>query len=149
MKIKIFLLSDVPHLGPARSIVEVSEAYARNFLLPRKLAVLATADVLAADRRRQRKQAAAQQAQAAELSEVAARLGGATVQLTAKANDQGTLFAAVKSEAVLAAVRRQFGVRLDDVRVSPDHLKRLGEQPVVLLLPDGRRLAITVVISHG
>lgn len=149
MKMKLLLLSDVPHLGRARTIVEVTEAYARNFLLPKKLAVLATTDVLAAHRRRQEKSAAIKQVQAAERSAAAVRLSGATVRLTAKANDQGTLFAAVKSEAVLADVRRQFGLRLEGAHISPDHLKRLGRQSVTLRLPDGQELLMAVEISHG
>ncbi|MBI5466649.1 MAG: 50S ribosomal protein L9 [Candidatus Kerfeldbacteria bacterium] len=146
---KVQLLKPVPHLGRASEIVEVTEAYARNYLLPNKLAAIATPQVLAQAASAQARSQAEAERLKKQAQLVAERLQGMTIAVTGQANDQGRLFAAVKSAAVVEAIERQLNVTLHEAKVQPDHFKQLGVQSAKLLIPGTVPIAITVDLRHA
>jgi large subunit ribosomal protein L9 len=131
---KLILTADVPNLGAPGEIVEVKDGYGRNYLLPRKLAIVAT--------RGAEKQVAsitrAQKARAIKdlghAKEVAGQLGELTVTVKAKAaGDSGRLFGSVTTSDVVDAVRAAGGPPLDRRAVEiPTQIKTTGTHPVTV-----------------
>ncbi len=146
---RVLLVQRVAGLGRPGEFHEVSDAYARNFLLPRKLAQTATASVLAAHDQAQKHQAAAAAQQVAQWRALREQLESTKLPLTGKANQQGRLFAALKATDVVTAIHALTGVRPTGLRMTPEHLKDQGESSVVLHWPDSVDQTITVHISHG
>ena len=109
---KVILQQDVRGQGKKGQMIEVAEGYARNFLLPRKLAVPATADAMNTMRLQEKAKKAEEARQKAEAQALAERLKGAVVKLTAKAGANGKLFGAVTSKEVSDALQSQHGIEL-------------------------------------
>lgn len=130
---KVILLDDLPNLGEAGNLVSVKDGYARNYLLPRRLAELATKDALnrvglikrAAEAKRLRRRA--------EASDKFAALEGKSITLTFKAGTQSRLFGAVTSQLIADEVRKQLGVELERRHIALEEpIKHLGEYTVPL-----------------
>ena len=108
---KVILQQDVSGKGKRGQLVEVAEGYARNYLLPRKLAVLATADAVNTMQLRDKaKKAEDARLKAAEA--VSAKLKNSPVKVTARAGANGKLFGAVTSKEVSDALKEQHGIEL-------------------------------------
>lgn len=147
MSMNIIFLKDSPN-GPKRGTIQsVSDAYARNFLIPRGLAKPASAADVKNAAAAATKKIANEQAQSAAAAAARERLRGVTVRLTGDANPQGTLFAAVKSPTVIAALTGQYHCDLTDVRVMPDHFKTVGTHPAELIWPGQHKTPLTVIIE--
>lgn len=146
---KLQLLKNVRDLGRAGSLVEVGDAYARNFLLPKQLAALATQAIVTAHAAAAARQQRQQNQQSAEAAAAVQRLTGATVRLHGRANAQGTLFAAVKAETIRQELARQYGLHLPGLRCEPDHLKTIGAHQLTVILADQHRVTLTVIIDHA
>ena len=109
---KVILQQDVRGQGKKGQMIEVAEGYARNFLLPRKLAVPATADAMNTMRLQEKAKKAEEARQKAEAQAMAEKLKGVVVKLTAKAGANGKLFGAVTSKEVSEALQNQHGIEL-------------------------------------
>ena len=107
---KVILQQDVRGQGKKGQMIEVAEGYARNFLLPRKLAVPATADAMNTMRLQEKAKRAEEARQKAEAQAMAEKLKGVVVKLTAKAGANGKLFGAVTSKEVSDALQSQHGI---------------------------------------
>ena len=94
---KVILQQDVKGQGKKGQMIEASDGYARNFLLPRKLAVAATAENINTMKQQEKAKRAQEAAEKAEAEAVAARLKDITVRITAKAGNGGRLFGPVTS----------------------------------------------------
>ena len=109
---KLILLTDVDHLGKKGEQVDVSDGYARNFLLPRKKAIPATEGALEqAERLRAAREEAERKAKE-EATRVASQLTGARVVLAAQAGDEGKLYGSVGTADVVAGIAKFTGVEL-------------------------------------
>ena len=109
---KVILQQDVRGQGKKGQMIEVAEGYARNFLLPRKLAVPASADAMNTMRLQEKAKRAEEARQKAEAQAMAEKLKGVVVKLTAKAGANGKLFGAVTSKEVSDALQSQHGIEL-------------------------------------
>ena len=109
---KVILQQDVRGQGKKGQMVEVAEGYARNFLLPRKLAVPATADAMNTMKLQEKARKAEEARQKAEAEAVAEKLKGAVVKLTAKAGANGKLFGAITSKEISEGLLSQHGIEL-------------------------------------
>lgn len=130
---KVILLSDVKNLGRKGATVEVAEGYGRNFLIPRGLAVEATAGNLktAAVQEEHRKRKYAQEV--AEAKALAARLGELTVKIHAKTGDKGRLFGSVTGQDIAAGLQKQHGIKIDRRRIElKEPIKQLGTYTVTV-----------------
>jgi len=149
--VKIILTADVPNLGTPGDIVEVKDGYGRNYLLPRKLAILATRGAEKQVATIKRAQQARQIRDLGHAREVAGRLGELTVTIRAKAaGDSGRLFGSVTATGVAEAVRAAGGPALDKRAVEvPGHIKTVGTHRVTVRLhPEvTTELAVSVVAS--
>jgi large subunit ribosomal protein L9 len=133
--VKIVLRDDVANLGQKGDVVDVADGYARNFLVPRGLAIKAENGVVkqAEAMRRNRSARELRDREAAET--LAARFAGRTLSVPARAGEGGKLFGSITSGDIVAALQEQLGVELDRRRLGLDEpLKELGtvELPVRL-----------------
>ncbi len=130
---KVVLLQDVKKLGKKGDIMEVAEGYARNFLMPQKLAAQATKDTL--NQLQQQKSAAVdrQKRQLEEAKLLAAQLATIEVKVVAKAGEGGRLFGAITTKDVADAAKAQHGVELDRRKMEfADPVKNLGSANVLI-----------------
>ena len=131
---KVILLQDVKGKGKKGQMIEVSDGYARNFMLPRKVAIEATAD--AVNTMRMNDKAAAEKAarERAEAVEISKKLRAMTVVVTAKGGGAGRLFGAVTNAEIAAALEKQ-GVKLDKRKIVLDEtIKNVGTYTVTCKL---------------
>jgi large subunit ribosomal protein L9 len=144
---RVILRADIAEVGKRGDICDVSNGYARNFLLPRGLAIKATdgAVTQAGSMRRARDLRDAEDRSAAE--EVARALVARTITITAKAGPEGKLYGSVTAADVTAAVAAQAGVELDRKKLHlPEAIKLLGSHQVPVKLHSDVEFPITVEI---
>lgn len=149
MTIQVQLRRDIPELGRAGEVVSVTQAYARNFLLPRGAAIIATPKVLADVQRAAATRMADESKARAIQAAFTAKLAGQTIRLVGRASSAGKLFAAIKKDQLRAAISTHVGLALPlTVQLQPDQLKSLGDHPVTVRLGD-QAVTITFHIDHG
>ena len=122
---KVILTQDVRGQGKRGQMIEVSDGYARNFLLPRKLAQEATADNI--NTMRMNDKATQERKERAEALELRNRMKDMTVVVTAKGGGAGRLFGSVTNTEVSEALAKQAGVQLDKRKIVLDEpIKSVG-----------------------
>ena len=116
-------------------IEAVSDGYARNYLLPRKLAVLATPEAIAAVEKRGEKKKTELEKKKAEMQTLAEKLSTLEIVVAADAGEGGKLFGSVTSSDIAEAVKRSSGVELDRKKIELEEpLKVVGEYSVPVRL---------------
>ena len=124
---KVIFNTDVRGQGRKGEMKEVSDGYARNYLLPRKLASEATADALNALKLKEKAKAAQMAKEKALAEENAKRLSGVVVQISARAGQGGRLDGAVTSQEMADALREQHGIELEKNKiVQAEPIKQFG-----------------------
>ena len=129
---KVILQQDVKGQGKKGDLIEVSDGYARNFLLPRKLAAQATTENLTVMKQQEKaKQKKLEKEKAAAL-EIASKLEGVQVKITARAGGPGgKLFGSVTSKEISEALHDQHGVEIEKNRiVQEEPIKAFGPYEV-------------------
>ena len=145
---EVILRADVPELGRRGDIITVKAGYARNYLLPRKLAMEATpgnrkqvADMKAAGARREATEKTAAESLAAQLAEI-------TVELSAKAGESDQLFGSITAMDIAEALEAK-GFNIDKRKVQLEEpIKTLGEYPVPVRLHREVTGSVKVVVSR-
>ena len=117
---KVILQQDVRGQGKKGQLVEVSEGYARNFLLPRKLAVSATADNINTMKQQEKARKAQQAAEKAEAEALSKKLESLTVKVAAKAGEGGRLFGAVTAKEISECLAQQHGLNIAKTKLVLD-----------------------------
>lgn len=143
---KVILQQDVKGQGKKGQMIEVSEGYGRNFLLPRKLAIPATADAINTMNLKEKAKKAEEARQKAEAEAVAAKLKDCTVKLTAKAGNGGKLFGAVTTKEISEGLAKQYGLNIPKQKLVLDEpIKAFGGYQVKAKL--GFEITATVKVS--
>ena len=127
---KVILQQDVKGQGKKGQMIEVAEGYARNFLLPRKLAVLATADAMNTMKLQEKAKKAEEARLKAEAEAVADKLKNSVVKLAAKAGANGKLFGAVTNKEVSDGLQKQYGIELAKNKIVMEPIKSFGSYEV-------------------
>ena len=117
---KVILQQDVRGQGKKGQMIEVAEGYARNFLLPRKLAVPATADAVNTMKLKEKAKKAEDGRLKAEAEAIVEKLKNSPVKVTARAGANGKLFGAVTSKEVSDALQAQHGIELAKQKIVMD-----------------------------
>ena len=137
---KVILQQDVKGQGKKGQMVEVSEGYARNFLLPRKLAIAATADAINTMNLKEKARKAEEARQKAE------KLKECMVKLTAKAGNGGRLFGAVTTKEISEGLKAQFNIDIPKQKLVLDEpIKAFGSYQIKAKL--GFEVVGTVYVS--
>jgi large subunit ribosomal protein L9 len=142
---KVVLRDDVENVGRKGDLIEVTDGFARNYLVPRGLAMQATKGVVqqAEAMRRNREARDAREREAAQA--LADQLAGQRIELRARAGEGGRLFGSVTSADVVDAVRTQTGVALDRRKTQlTDPLKELGPVEIPVKLHTDVEVTLTV-----
>ena len=147
---KVILLQDVKGKGKKGQMLEVSDGYARNFMLPKKLAIEATPD--AVNTMRMNDKAAAEKAakERAEALEISKKLREMTLTVTAKGGGAGRLFGSVTNQEIADALKAKSGIALDKRKiVLSDPIKSVGTYTVTCKLGYEISAPLTVKIEEA
>ena len=143
---KVILQQDVKGQGKKGQLVEVSEGYARNFLLPRKLAIEATTDAINTLNLKEKARKAEEARQKAEAEAIAGKLKDCPVKLTAKAGNGGKLFGAVTTKEISDGLKKQYNIDIPKQKLVLDEpIKSFGTYQVKAKL--GFEISGTVTVS--
>ena len=145
---KVLLLQDVKGTGKKGEVVNVSDGYARNFLLPRKLADPADAQAINAaniqtSAAQHRKFTAGVKAR-----EQAKALDGQVVRVKARVGENGKMFGTVSGKEIAAALNEQKGIEIDRKKISVDPIRALGEYTAKLSLFEGVSASVKVIVEE-
>ncbi len=146
---KVVFLTDVRGQGKKNELKEVSDGYARNYLLPRKLAVEATADTLNAMKLKEKAKKAQLEKEKALAEENAKKLEAVVVKIPAKAGAGGKLFGSVTSKEISDALLKQHDMAIDKNKiVQAEPIKTFGTFAVKCKLGFEVSGTINVVVSE-
>ena len=123
---KVILLQDVKGKGKKGQMIEVSDGYARNYMLPRKLAPEATPDAVNTMRMNDKATQERQAKERAEAMEISKKMKDMTVVVMAKGGGAGKLFGSVTNAEIAEALEKQEGIALDKRKVVIDPIKTTG-----------------------
>ena len=124
---KVILTQDVRGKGKKVQMIEAAEGYARNFLLPKGMAVLATADAVNTMNLQAKAKAKADAEAKAAALEIAEKLKSCQVKIAAKGGEGGKLFGAVTGKEIAAALKEQYGMDVDSKKLVLDQpIKTFG-----------------------
>ena len=132
---KVIFLEDVPNVARASETKEVNDGYARNYLLPKKLAVLANSQAAGLVEAQLKKRAREQAKNEADMKELAKMLQGKEVTFKAKAGAEGKLFGSVTAADITAEIEKRHGLAIDKRKIDlPEAIKQTGSYDVAIKL---------------
>ena len=147
---KVILLQDVKGKGKKGQMLEVSDGYARNFMLPRKLAVEATADAINTMRMNDKATQERIAREKAEAMALAQKLREMTLVVTARGGGNGRLFGSVTNQEIADALKAKTGIALDKRKiVISDPIKSVGTYTVTCKLGYEITAKLTVKIEEA
>ena len=146
---KVILLQDVKGKGKKGQMIEVSDGYARNFMLPKKLAIEATADAINTKNMNDKATAERIAREKAEALATANKLREMTLTVVAKGGGNGRLFGAVTNQEIANALEKQ-GIKLDKRKiVINDTIKNVGTYTVTCKMGYEISAPLTVKIEEA
>lgn len=144
---KIILLQDVEKLGKKNEIKEVADGYARNFLFPNKLAILATPSEIVKAEEQKKIGAKESEKELAHFQELASQLDGLELEIEDKADEDGNLFGAINAAKIVEKIKAQgFEVEKNQIKIT-EPIKEVGECEVLIELPHNLEAKIRVIVA--
>lgn len=135
---EVILIQDVDNLGAKNEVVKVKNGYARNFLLPRQLAVENSSSNKAQLEERLKQVRKKEEKMMAEINNVIAKLKEAPLKIGAKTGTSGKIFGSVTSLQIGRAIREQRGYEIDRKKISiVDEVKELGNYKATIEFGNG------------
>jgi large subunit ribosomal protein L9 len=144
---KIILTQDVPKLGSSGTVQEVAPGYARNYLIPQGMAVIATKGSIKQVEERQAADARRIAKQEEELRGLSDRLQGMRVQIEARVGEQGRLFGSVTAADIAEKLTAEIGEEIDRRKIDLDEpIRTVGEHTVTIRLVGRLQPTVNVVV---
>ena len=144
---KLILNSDVKPLGRKGDVVDVAKGYARNYLLPKKLAIVATSSNLKFAEKLQAKREMQAQANDELAESIKAALADAKIVISQNTTDEGTLYAAVSEEQIVDAIETFSGFRLETEQVvTENQVKEIGLHTISIVLGPDTKFETTLEV---
>lgn len=143
---KIILTKDVPNIGKKYDVKNVSDGYARNFLFPKKLAIVATTKEI--KNLELKKEAARIEAEKdlTKNQEIARKLEDMEIEVPAKTGKDGNLYAAISSAQIAKVLKEKgFEIKKDQIKID-EPIKEMGEKEIIVEFPHGLEVKIKVVV---
>lgn len=132
---KVILLQDIKGTGKKDQIVEASDGFARNYLIPRKMAREATAEAVNAIQKSKSADKHREDVRRAEAEERSRKLKGKVIQLTVRGGENGKLYGSITNDQIAAALKEQHGVEVDKRKLEMEEpIKAAGQSFVTLKL---------------
>lgn len=145
---KVILLADVKGTGKKEEIVNVSDGYARNFLLPRKLAREATAEAMNAVTRAKAAEAHREAENRKEAAKVAEGLKGKTIRMAARCGEKSRLYGSITGQEIAEALEKQYHVTVDKRKIElSDAIRATGEYGASVWLYAGISAQMRVIVE--
>lgn len=145
---KIILIKDVKSLGREGEIKEVSDGYARNFLIPKGLATEATTTKLKESQEKEIREQKKKTRETEDAQALKEKLDGQAVAIAVKTGGSDRLFGAVTAKEIADVINQQFGVNIDKKRIEmTDPIKHLGEYQVKLKIYPSIQAQIKVIVK--
>ena len=145
---KLVLLQDVKALGKKGQLVNASDGYARNFLIPKGLAKEANAQAMNEYKNAENSKKYKQEQEIAAANSAKAALDGKTLEIKTKAGKSGKLFGAVTTKDVALNIKQQFSLDIDKHKISMNDIKDLGTYSAKIKLYTGIMAEITVSVTE-
>lgn len=147
---KVILLEDVKSVGKKGDIVEVSEGYGRNFLLPKKLAQPATAQNVNLAKQKAGSVAHKKAQEADEAKLLAAQLAKSEVTIPVKVGESGKLFGSVAGKDVAEALKKTYGVDIDKRKITlTEEVTSVGDYEASIRLHPEASAKVVVHVTEG
>lgn len=144
---QVILLDKVVNLGNLGDVVRVKDGYARNFLIPQRMARRATTHAIAEFEVKRAELETAALAKLAVAQALAAKLAGMTVQIIQKSGVDGRLFGSVTNADIAEALNKQgFAVEKSQVRLGQGQIKTVGDHPISVVLHTDVAVDLTVAV---
>lgn len=145
---KVLLIQEVEGLGEPGQVKEVAEGYARNYLLPKKLATPATSGALKELEIRQAAEKKRQQKIDQDMRSVATRLSESTITVRAKVGEGGKLYGSITTSDVAEAMERQLGQMVDKRKIEIEEpIRHVGSYKVPLKLSKNVVTTVNLVVE--
>ena len=147
---KVLLLADVKGQGKKDQIVEVSDGYARNFLFPEKLAVVADAKVMSETKSKEEAKQFRLKEEKAAAKALADKLGTLTVRITASSGGDGRLYGSITSKDIAEKLREQYNIEIDKRKlVLSENIKSYGTYDVEVKVYPEISAKLKVTVAEG
>lgn len=146
---KVILKADVKSLGKKGELVNASDGYARNFLIPKGLATEANASAMNEFKNREKAEKFHKAEELKAANAVKEKLEGKTVKLTAKAGANGKLFGSVTSKDVAEKIKAEFGETIDKRKIVMPDVKAFGTVQAELKIYTGVSASIFVSVTEA
>lgn len=144
---KVVLIKDVPNLGKSGEVKEVSDGHARNFLIPKGLAKLASSEVLEEMRRKEQLLQDKKIKQAEKNKTVLKKINGMTIGLKAKADDKGHLFGSITTDQIITRLKKK-GLEIDKNKIKlPGPIKQLGNFKIDIELDSENKAQLHLIVE--
>ena len=143
---KVLLCEDIKKLGWLGDVVDVTEGYARNYLLPQGLAKVATDGNIRSIAKAKAERAEERMKERKRLAAAAEAVNGAEAVLAAKANEHGVLFGSITDRMIAANLREQGFAVADQVVRLGEHIKQVGAHTVNLKFAEDVTATVNVVV---
>lgn len=148
MKVKVLLQSDVKGIGKKGQIVEVSRGYATNYLLPKKLAVIATDEVIKNAKAQEEATKRKIEKEKKEAMETAQKLDNRQIVISRKAGETGKLFGSITAKEIAEILKEQFGVSVDRKSIEiPNPIKSIGEFEIYVDFGFGYKAKMLITVN--
>jgi large subunit ribosomal protein L9 len=146
--VKVILTRDVPNLGQAGDVEDVAAGYARNYLIPKGLAVKATPSALRELRHRRTVETRRDERMATRAESIAQRLSDVTLSFEAKAGETGRLYGSITTTDIAEALERQVGEKFDRRKhILSDPIRQVGEHVIPVRLTADVTAEVKVVVK--
>ncbi|MHB8573620.1 MAG: 50S ribosomal protein L9 [Candidatus Dormibacteria bacterium] len=146
---KVILLRDIKGLGAAGDVKEVAEGYGRNFLLPRKMAIVAQKGQLAEAEKVKAAKSRRDEKAREEALALRDRIASLQVILKVRVGEEGKMFGAITNNDVAEALQEQHAIEIDKRKVSiPDAVKSTGEWTASLELDHGIDAELRLIVTE-
>lgn len=145
---KVILLKNVDKIGKANEVKEVPSGYARNFLLPKKLAILATNDTLSSLGQKVASDKARIEKEIVENKALAEKMKGMEIKIAVKVGSEGQLFESINRQKVAERLS-EMGININKNNIDlEDHIKQKGDYNIKIKLDHGFNTEVKVVVCE-
>ncbi len=133
----VYLLQDILGKGKKGEIVKVSDGYAKNFLIPKKMAVAVTNEILAEKKTKDEANSYHKEQDLIKAKETAKFLDNKTVKISAKAGANGKLFGAITTKEIAELIEKTYDVKIDKRKIESQEIKTFGQFLIKLKIAVG------------
>ncbi len=146
---KVIFLLDVPGAGKKGDIKDVSDGYARNFLLKKNFARMIDAAGIKNIKEQEEKNKKKMVNELRNSQKTAAKLDGESVSIAGKVNEKGILYAAIKPDEIVAAIKKEHKIEVAPEKIIIENpIKELGEHTITVEFGHGLKAELIVIISE-